>query len=381
MGFASFLENIVERYIEPYSEKVALLAQGSATGSGPRVIYCPLCPESFLDEEMIDRHVANAHGRQHVYLKINGRIVRDICWTAQPLKECTLVLLQIPELRVSFDVDGKESQCVLHKTGNLKSYLAPMPQEGCIKIRTAEPFPRTFTIYLGRQPTFQAHRLDEALIALMQQLRQGSAVDLIGFREKRVPPNLNELETRYLQGVLEYCHAWQLEAKDDHQRAKDRLEESMGLLMPFKTPLADELRNALSFKMNCFAGQWGCDADSPFRVAERFFCLQARQSDDVPVRHAHKLRIPLDTVSRRILDALKAYYENDNLTVFGILLELRRGVRLKGRNDEDKLTLLEARTRERGGDIHAAAELYKTLLDHPIFGKEAKRQVELQAAS
>ena len=98
---------------------------------------------------MVDRHVANAHGRQHVYLKVNGRIIRDICVTAQPLSECTMVLLQVPELHVNFDVQGKASQCVMHKTGSLKSYLAPIPRDGSIRIRTAEPFPRAFTIYLG----------------------------------------------------------------------------------------------------------------------------------------------------------------------------------------------------------------------------------------
>lgn len=215
----------------------------------------------------------------------------------------------------------------------------------------------------------------------MQQLRQGSAVDLIGFCERCAPPKLNELETRYLQGVLEYCHAWQLEAKGDHLLAKDRLEASMDFLMPFKTPLADELRNAMSLKMNCFAGQWGCDAASPFRAAERFFCLQARQGDDVSTYHARELRVPLDLVSQRILYALMVYYENDDLAVLGILLDLRREVRRRGGNDESKLTLLEARTRERGGDARAAAALYETLLDHPVFGEEAKRHPEFQAAT
>lgn len=382
MGAVSYLEDNVERYFRssPDSEWTLPDGQSSAVGPGPRVIYCPLCPESFLDEAMVDRHVANAHGRQHVYLKVNGRIVRDICWTAQPLSECTMVLLQIPELQVNFEMQGRASQCVMHKTGSLKSYLAPIPEDGSIRIRTAEPFPRMFTIYLGRQPTFQAHRLDELLLALMQQLRQGSTVDLINFPERCASLKLNELETRYMQGVLEYCHAWQLEAKGDHLLAKDRLEASMELLTPFKTPLADELRNAMSLKMNCFAGQWGCDAASPFRVAEQFFCLQVRQGDDVRLHPIRDLRIPLDLVSKRILNALMVYYENDNPGVLGILLDLKREVRRRGGNDESKLTLLEARTRKRGGDARGAADLYAALLDHPVFGEEAKRHLEFQTA-
>jgi hypothetical protein len=69
------------------------------------------------------------------------------------------------------------------------------------------------------------------------------------------------------------------------------------------------------------------------------------------------------------------------LTVRSLLDELRQGTRLRGRNDEDKLTLLEARTVGRVGETAAAAGLYETLLDHPVFGEEAKQHLAGAAAS
>ena len=50
-------------------------------------------------------------------------------------------------------------------------------------------------------------------------------------------------------------------------------------------------------------------------------------------------------------------------------------MQVRGKNDEDKLTLLEARTRERSGDARTAVAVYDTLLDHPIFATLALYQL------
>jgi hypothetical protein len=212
----------------------------------------------------------------------------------------------------------------------------------------------------------------------MGRIRSRDRVNLADFRDRWRRRGLNDLETRYLDGVIEYCHGWQLDSGGDSVLSRGRLEVAMDLLMPFKTELAEDLRCALALRMNCFGGQWGCDDDSPFRLAESFFCDRgvAKDRPDSPVRET---KVPIDRFSELILEALRAYYSDDDRRVFSTLDGLRAGSRVRDRNDEDKLNLIEARTRARMGDRRGAASVYELFLGHPRFGGEAQSQLEVPA--
>ena len=45
-------------------------------------------------------HVQAVHGPQHIYLRVNGRIIRDIGWAEQGISEMRLVLLGFPQASV-----------------------------------------------------------------------------------------------------------------------------------------------------------------------------------------------------------------------------------------------------------------------------------------
>ena len=204
----------------------------------------------------------------------------------------------------------------------------------------------------------------------MERMRRNGNADLAGFRSKWSREKLNELERRYLDGVLEYCHGWLLEEDGSHSFARDRLEAAMSLLIPFKTVVAEDIRAALALRMNIFAGRWGCDEASPFWPAELFFCSDGGGgASQVPARET---KILIDAFSQKILEAIEAYNGNNDRGVFAILNELRP----RDRNDEDKMAIIEARTRRNMGDRRAAAAAYDMLLDHPQFGKEAKKAVK-----
>jgi hypothetical protein len=79
------------------------------------------------------------------------------------------------------------------------------------------------------------------------------------------------------------------------------------------------------------------------------------------------LEISIDPVSRIVLDALEAYYDGDDQAVFKSLASIE----MRDRNDEDKVTLIDARTRARKGDLSGARAAYERFLEHPIFGEEA----------
>ena len=162
-------------------------------------------------------------------------------------------------------------------------------------------------IYQGKQPTFRSERIDESFAQLMKSQLADEGVDLTAFRDSCTRHKLNQLETRYLDGIVEYCHGLNLDHERKRDLARARIESAMDLLIPFRTAIAEELRHALALRMNCFLGQWGCSESSPFQIAERFFCkscFDGGLADDVP--KAGRVEIAIDPVSRMILDALNA---------------------------------------------------------------------------
>jgi hypothetical protein len=181
---------------------------------------------------------------------------------------------------------------------------------------------------------------------------------------------LNELEIRYLNGIVEYCHGLGLENEGKGELARSHLESSMDLLMLFRTPVAEELRHALGLRMNCFSGQWGCAERSPFQIAEMFFCAERPERTRPDRRQPpHDPCIWVNPTSLSVLRALWAYHVDDDRTVFTIL----NSIKLRDRNDEDKVNLIEARTRARMGDLGGALTVYEKFVDHPVFGGEAEQ--------
>jgi hypothetical protein len=378
MGAAKFPEEIVERYIEDSHAAEHLRNVEYSTPVAPRPIlkYCPLCYEGYIEDAALDNHIASRHGKQHVFLKLNNQVVRDICWLKGPVRECTLVVLKVPQVEVGLTIHGRTKRLSITESTDLLEHLPGGSLDGAIGIEVRNGhLSRSFTIYHGKQPTFRSYRIDGSFARLMKGPLPDERVDLTAFRDGCVRHRLNELEVRYLDGIVEYCHGLNLEHERKRDLARSRLESSMDLLIPFRTPLAEELRHALALRMNCFLGQWGCSGGSPLRIAEHFFCKD--QSDlgppgDPP--QAGRVEIPIDPVSRTILDALNAYHEEDD----GAVSHLLSLIEVRDRNDEDKVALIDARMRARRGDHHGAMAAYERFRAHPIFGEEADNYLKVR---
>ena len=83
-SFGRYLDSLAERKGSTHKEKTPR----------PRPLqFCPLCHAAFLDAAEVASHVRAIHGPQHVYLRVNGRITRDIGWAEQGISELQLVLL------------------------------------------------------------------------------------------------------------------------------------------------------------------------------------------------------------------------------------------------------------------------------------------------
>jgi len=382
MALGNYAEENAERWHETsWDTEDQALKQIPAAPAAPRLRYCPLCFEGYLEEDDLDNHIAKKHGKQHVYLKVNDRIVRDIIWLKRPLKKCKLVLLQVPSLEFELNVNGYTSCHSIYKTtslmkqiSSLMKQISPNGSERKITIHTQKgegSHDRCYQIFLGKQPEFCPERIDDELIALMRKMKQDRDGDFVGTRGRLDKKELNELEVRYLDGLLAYCHGWQLETQNN-PLARDHLEEAMGRLMPFQTDLANDARCALSMRMNCFEGQWGCGDGSLFRDAEFFFCRRPFVAHESRHSlHSHNTPILLDNVSQRILEAVKEYYLHNDANVLRILDSIQQDRLVRDRNDEDKLHLIEARTQFRLGDTNRSKQAYGYLRDHPQFGEEA----------
>lgn len=370
MGAAKFPEEIIERYIEDSnSADVSQSAPRVRTVSvKPTLKYCPLCYEGYIEESALGNHIASRHGKQHVFLKVNDQVVRDVCWLEGAVKQCKIVVLKVPHVEVKLTFSGHTKSLSISQTTDLSEHLARSSLTGSIGIEIHDPQPRYFRIYQGKQPSFRSDHIDRAAAAMMKELSSGRAVDLTEFRDTCRRHRLNELESRYLDGVVEYCHGLNLEKEGKQSLARLRLESSMNLLVPFRTTLAEDMRHALALRMNCFLGQWGCSTGSPFRIAERFFCLNLRQDqgDDIACR-TYRIEIEIDSVSVSTLDALRAYEAGDEEAVLAILASIQT----RDRNDEDKMNLIRARTMAKKRNVERAAAAYQSFRDHPIFGKEA----------
>ena len=62
------------------------------TVPSPRVEFCPLCHGAFLEGGLAE-HIRSVHGPQHIYLRVNGRIIRDLGWAEHGISELRLVQL------------------------------------------------------------------------------------------------------------------------------------------------------------------------------------------------------------------------------------------------------------------------------------------------
>src|SRR5438552_1320607 len=113
MGAVSSQEDSVERYIESNPGTRSASEPGGAPPPAPKTVlrYCPPCVQGYLEESSLDQHVAREHGKQHIYLKVNDRIVRDICWLSRRLDKCDLVLVEMPATHVEIEFNGTSRHC------------------------------------------------------------------------------------------------------------------------------------------------------------------------------------------------------------------------------------------------------------------------------
>lgn len=340
----------------------------------PPLQFCPLCHSAFLSDSDIARHVQQVHGPQHIYLRVNGQIVRDIGWAEQGITELRLVLLGYTDASVRITGQEIEKTLKVGENENLKRQI-PANCEGEITLRV-EPLGgklREFTLYSRSLPQFRGDKLD----ALVQTwcVNDSSAVGTpdIG-RWRDLAGDMGVLENRYLNGFFEYALAFHLTKQGQSERAKQHFEDAFGLLLPFRTPLAHSAQCVLGLRMNCFGVLARAPRRSLVAASDQFFNhpFQSKWADQTGKNDGNPFMTYADEFTVRLVRVIADFYAVDPSACEAGLEALEFHPSGREKNNEDKLLLLRARFLRRGHQVAQARKTYEMLRYHPFFGAEAE---------
>lgn len=360
-----YLDSLAERKGSKGKEK---------TPPAPPLQFCPLCHAAFFEDTEIARHVQTIHGPQHIYLRVNGQIIRDIGWAEQGISELRLVLLGFSHAAVDMAAVNLRKTLKVAGDENLKR-LTPPGFEGELTLRV-EPLggnARQFTLYSRSLPQFRRDNLDALIRSLSDQdATPGSLPDIGRWRE--LTGEMGVLENRYLNGFFEYVLAFHLAKNGQSDRAKQHFEDAFGLLLPFRTPLAHSAQCVLGLRMNCFGVLGRAPRKSVVSASDQFFNqpFPSQWIRSTPVEEASPFMSYADEFTIRLVRVIAEFYDTDPSVCRAGLEALEFHPSGKEKNNEDKLLLLRARfQRQKGRAIQARAP-YEMLRYHPLFGTEAE---------
>jgi hypothetical protein len=363
-----YLDSLADRKGEKGKEK---------TPPAPPLQFCPLCHTAFFDDVELARHVQTIHGPQHIYLRVNGQIIRDIGWAEQGISELRLVLLGFSQAAV--EIAGVQLHKKLEVAGdeNLKR-LIPSGFEGELTLRI-EPLGgkvREFTLYSRSLPQFRRGTMDALIQSWSDQdTKPGGTPDIGRWRE--LTGDMGVLENRYLNGFFEYVLAFHLANNGQAGRAKQHFEDAFGLLLPFRTPLAHSAQCVLGLRMNCFGVLARAPRKSVVSASDQFFNqpFPSQWVRQTPVEEVSPFMTYADEFTIRLVRVIADFYGGD-LSVTGAGLEaLEFHPSGKEKSNEDKLLLLRARFQRQAGRAVQARATYEMLRYHPLFGTEAEEYV------
>ena len=346
------------------------------TQPSPRVEFCPLCHAAFLEGGLAE-HIRSVHGPQHIYLRVNGRIIRDLAWAERGISELRLVQLGFDEAIVELSAPNLRKKLSVSGNENLLRQL-PRGFEGELTIRvTPNAVPaRQFVVYARSLPEFRRDDLDAAILQMSNEELRARVMPDIGHWRGRIH-HLGVLEQRYLDGFFEYTLAFYLEQQTQSRMAKQHFEDAFGLLLPFRTALAHSAQCVLGLRMNSFGVLDRAPSDSIVSASDEFFNHPFPSSwtntsnptlDNPFMTYADEFTIHLVRVTA-------SFYAPDDTGFRAGLEALSFHPASKDRNNEDKLALLRSRSFRRDRQVAEARRSYELLRYHPLFGKEAEAYI------
>jgi len=288
------------------------------------VRFCPLCDKPFIEETVLLEHVRSVHGPQHVYLRLNGSVIRDIGWAANGISELIVVPISFTEISVELNAHKFTQSIRVTDNTDLLAYL-PSAFEGelTIEVSVGLSAKSRFVVYARSLPEFRHDALDSLIVNLSSEAL--AAKEMPHVHSWRRLQTLNDLETRYLNGFFEYVLAFHLETSGKRKVAKHHFDESLGLLLPFRTPLAKSAQCVLGLRMNCFGVLRHAPRSSVLALCDKFFNSSSGAETGPRITEDPN---PFITVERLNASIMRSYIELAQLSERR--LRARRQERIRG---------------------------------------------------
>lgn len=374
-----FCEDNKERFgqyldsLEPSSRR----SSGWELQPPPIILFCPVCHAAHTSDQDLSHHLFKAHAGQHVYLRVNGAIARDLAWTNDGIRELSLVMLGHTSASVTITAPGSETHFTAGNEVSLAHHV-PSAMEGELRIMVkpdGSPS-RTFSVYCRSLPEFRCDELDAVIVGLQNEYAQSRRMPNISTWRKAVAKigHLGDLENRYLNGFYEYTLAFYLEEHRKLAEAKDHFEEGFGKLLPFRTALAHSAQCVLGLRMNCFGVLQRAPDGSSVAAAGHFFneAYPSRWPVLGPYAEGNPFVTLADEFTAKLVNVVVAYYAGDAAVLWRGISALDFHPSTQEKNHADKLALLKARASRNARDSVNARKMYDMIRYHPWFGSEAE---------
>lgn len=364
-SFGQFLDSLAERHGPKTADSSAPV---------PPLRFCPLCHTAFIEESELAQHIRSSHGRQYIYLRVNGRIIRDLGWADHGISELRVVSLGFP--RVHIEIIGPQFHKFVDVRGDedLKRLL-PAEFEGELTLRVTPLDSRgsQFTIYAKSLPEFRCEVLDDLIQTMSFRCFEiDEEPDIIRWRDRI--GEVGALENRYLNGFFEYTLAFFLDKKGQSRKAKEHFEEAFGLLLPFRTAFSLSAQCVLGLRMNCFGVFAKAPRKSIVSSLDQFFNkpFPSRWTPSVVGTDGSPFMSYADDFTIRFVEVIADFYADDCAHCRAGIEALDFHPSAREKNNEDKMALLKARFYRVAGLKSAAWENYEVIRYHPLFGREAE---------
>ena len=344
--------------------------------TAPPILRCPVCVGAFYSDDSLEDHIVQIHGPQHVYLRVDGGIVREFAWSEHAIKSISVVLLGHLDAEVRINAGLTKARLEATTETHLENYV-PRDFEGELRIEVCpkEGKTRKFTLYCRSLPEFRQDDLDRRIWNLQQAFYQNpTCPELRRWREScGVAGKSSTLEDRYVNGFYEYTLVFALEKGGDSKAAKEHFEDAFGCLLPFRTLLGEQAQCVLALKMNSFGVLERCADDSLFAPAHTFFILYPKtwkRPKRWPARDS--FGVYADEFTSRLPHVIASFYSEDDNGFWQGIEAVKFHPAGRDKNNFDKVQLLQARACVRRRERGKARDFYRLLRYNPQFGAEAE---------
>jgi len=344
------------------------------------LLCCPICSFHCLSEDELKIHMTDVHSGKHIYLIINGKVIRDMSYVSEEIDSCELRLTGFNKATVTIQTDDVVEIPDVRNEGSLDSYI-PESFEGeiLISVGASEYFKKEFRILYRKSPRFRQALMDQEVSNLQLCLEnEGAICSPEKWRDELIIYfDSNYFERRYIDAFMEYSLGMKLYMQDKKALSKERLESAYGLLEPFSSEMAQMARCILGVKMNCFSPLKRCKACSPFSVTKAFFidgCLTWHRPDCI-IPDTGRF-VFADNFTTLFIKCVETYYSGTDEQFLESIDSLRSHPGYCEASNEDKVRLLAARFWKKKGETEKAREEYLNLRYHYLFKKEAEEALE-----